>query len=73
MGNQHEFDKAVSWILSGNPVVIVHRQYVDRIERELKIKLKRLSNDKYLILCSFPEKINLLIYKFIHISFYIIF
>ena len=56
MGNQHEFDKAVSWILSGNPVVIVHRQYVDRIERELKIKLKRLSNDKYLILCSFPKK-----------------
>ena len=56
MGNQHEFDKAVSWILSGNPVVIVHRQYVDRIERELKIKLKRLSNDKYLILCSSPKK-----------------
>ncbi len=50
MGNVHEFDKAINWILAGHPIVCVQKQYVERIERVLRIRLKRLSNNKYLVI-----------------------
>ncbi len=50
MKKHHEFYKAIQWIRAGNPTVIIKEQYIDKIEKLLNIKLKRLSHLKYLVM-----------------------
>ena len=52
MGNHQDLLKAISWILAGNPIVYVHKKYVARIEKVLKIRLKKLTTGKYLVVNS---------------------
>lgn len=51
LGRQNEFDKAIHWIKSGNKTVFLHKQqYVKQVELLLNVKLKKLSQNKYLVL-----------------------